>query len=894
VFTFRLDEDVSLGEIEVAFTELWRAFTEDHSLDVRGLGGDRLFWVLLESINQLLDEAIKHNVLNAHEALSAARHRVVCDRLDHLQAQRSVGFSVDTDTNEQISAFEQRLRAEVGARHQKIKPPSLQGTHPVPIDQLYVAPTLRPMGEPDANGITLESFLSSTFRRVVLGHPGAGKSTLTFKVCAMMTARYDDALVVERKLTPWRIELRKFAAASERTSLSLVDYFDQLASKSHHLDVPAGAFLRLLDAGRLFVIFDGLDELLDVARRVEVRDQVESFCRRFTRTPVLITSRHVDYTHAPLDRAIFEAFDLGEFTEPQIIEYAGKWFRRDSTLDLLEQEEKIEAFLRESLIVRDLRQNPLMLALLCAFYGGRGFIPRNLSDVYGNCAQLLFDTWDRTRGIVAELSFSEHIRPALDDLAYWMMSDSRLLANGATRAQAVARTTTFLQRRRFASRDRARSAAEQFITHCCGRAWVFTDQSTTKTGEDLFGFTHRAFLEYFAAEQLAASYVTPEALVDALIERIVKGEWQVVSRIALQIKARSLTEGADAVINALRSHAKARAAAEQIMVLRFILGSLGALVPSPKTARALAVHTLAVVAAQIDGAEPDIELGFSLIEDFGRGGAELSEQLVEGAAAVIGAVISKRGPRTARFAGELAFCVAETIRVDSPASEAAREFWAQVRRQVLAYHGADLEARIGEDAYVACLHAMATGDLDRVLSNHGVGAIFVSFQPVLPRIERWSIAQMLSSSMGKDDAARRASIAALAKVGVAMRDADTPWVADAKRALASVNVVNALSEDDVRQMPEATWLGLWGIGAVATEVQANEKNGALGLHVTRRKARQLTPLGGLAEIWARRGGRPSVSLAKALDAVPFATDDREIVWSWASREIDVIAPADKV
>jgi predicted NACHT family NTPase len=45
--------------------------------------------------------------------------------------------------------------------------------------------------------------------------------------------------------------------------------------------------------------------------------------------------------------------------------------------------------------------------------------------------------------------------------------------------------------------------------------WVFSDHGTTASGEKLYAFTHRTFLEYFAAAQLAYSD-TPENLARTL------------------------------------------------------------------------------------------------------------------------------------------------------------------------------------------------------------------------------------------------------------------------------------------------------------------------------------------------------------------------------------------
>jgi len=68
-----------------------------------------------------------------------------------------------------------------------------------------------------------------------------------------------------------------------------------------------------------------------------------------------------------------------------------------------------------------------------------------------------------------------------------------------TERELVAATSEFLQARGFESLD----AAREFVDFCRGRMWVFSDAGTTASGERLYAFTHRTFLEYFAAAQLA-------------------------------------------------------------------------------------------------------------------------------------------------------------------------------------------------------------------------------------------------------------------------------------------------------------------------------------------------------------------------------------------------------
>lgn len=114
---------------------------------------------------------------------------------------------------------------------------------------------------------------------------------------------------------------------------------------------------------------------------------------------------------------------------------------------------------------------------------------------------MFFEQWDKRRNIHVALPFEAHIDPAMKYLAYWIHSDERQ-QTGVTEQALVNKTTEYLCLKRFEDRDEAEMAARQFVEFCRDRAWVFTQVGTTGSGHGLYQFTHRTFLEYFAAAHL--------------------------------------------------------------------------------------------------------------------------------------------------------------------------------------------------------------------------------------------------------------------------------------------------------------------------------------------------------------------------------------------------------
>jgi predicted NACHT family NTPase len=72
---------------------------------------------------------------------------------------------------------------------------------------------------------------------------------------------------------------------------------------------------------------------------------------------------------------------------------------KERTLD-----DDVEQFLiQTSVNASDLRDNPLMLALMVWIFAIKGDVPANCFEIYKECATLMFERWDRNRGIVAKI-----------------------------------------------------------------------------------------------------------------------------------------------------------------------------------------------------------------------------------------------------------------------------------------------------------------------------------------------------------------------------------------------------------------------------------------------------------------------------------------------------------
>lgn len=543
---------------------------------------DALYTCLDEAVCTLvgrLEGGIPGALPKLREGAIAARITAVLHAIERHTAALSNARDLAAEQD-----FLTRYRRHVLEHHGMLRPPDFERRRRVPIGQLYVPPDIVQV-KPAASAATsasgeqhlqLTALAARIDRTVLLGSPGAGKTTAAY---VLMHDHGGDPQL----RTPFLVTLRQFAS-EER---SVVGHIEHELETFYQCPAPSGQVARLLLDGGALVIFDGLDELADTSLRARITEVIERFATEFPLASILVTSRIVGYEQAALDEAQFVCYRLGDFDDERVREYVQKWFTQEPGLAPGEAERWCEAFVRESESVPDLRANPLMLALMCILYRGEQSLPHDRAGVYEQCATLMFRRWDAHRGIQAQLRARHLVEPSLRHLAFWLLTrdDSD---PAVTEEQLVAEAATFLQRRGFESHEEALEAAREFVAFSRGRAWVFSDVGTTASGQALFTFTHRTFLEYFAAYHLAAVHDTPERLARALAPHVARREWEVVAELAVQIKDRVSDRGGERVVAELLAERRTRALEGRSNILLFLARCLAFLDLPPGQVRVIA------------------------------------------------------------------------------------------------------------------------------------------------------------------------------------------------------------------------------------------------------------------------------------------------------------------
>ncbi|QDY07323.1 DUF4062 domain-containing protein [Micromonospora sp. HM134] len=341
---------------------------------------------------------------------------------------------------------------------------------------------------------------------VLLGDPGSGKSAVA-RYLALVLA----GICAEPRLAaldghlPVLIELRSYAThRGDGRCDGLLDY----VGHSQQMGLP-GLDRTVLESylrrgGRALFLLDGLDEVVDPAQREEVAAQIATFANEYPGVLTVVTSRAAGYLRQTFANAGFDHFTIEDLDDGQIARFLGNWYRyvMPTEAEAERQRRQLLDVVRNSRAMHEIAGNPLLLILMAIV--GRGHpLPRNRRRLYAHVTDVLISEWDVTKqlreshGEVPPLDLKAKHR-LLRQLAFRMQFRESGLAGNCIESDELAlifrdHLVTFYS----FSNERALAMAHSMIDKLRQRSFILE-----RYGLRLFGFVHRAFLEFFCAEEI--------------------------------------------------------------------------------------------------------------------------------------------------------------------------------------------------------------------------------------------------------------------------------------------------------------------------------------------------------------------------------------------------------
>jgi predicted NACHT family NTPase len=236
-----------------------------------------------------------------------------------------------------------------------------------------------------------ESVISEEQRVLILGRPGAGKTTFLkyLAISALNKSKKINAVPIFISLKEWSQE------KNVNLETMLLRQFDVCDLKNKKEFVK-----RLLKKGKCLILLDGFDEI-DPEFRAASIIQIESFVKDWSQNKFVLSCRTAANSY------VFSRFieiEVADFNENQIQIFIKKWFQKPP-----QASEKCvkDLYSEEHKGILDLASNPLLLTLICISYEESLSFPDNRVQLYKTALDALLNKWDASRAIVRFNSYKK-------------------------------------------------------------------------------------------------------------------------------------------------------------------------------------------------------------------------------------------------------------------------------------------------------------------------------------------------------------------------------------------------------------------------------------------------------------------------------------------------------
>ncbi|MBV8859778.1 MAG: HEAT repeat domain-containing protein, partial [Acidobacteria bacterium] len=368
--------------------------------------------------------------------------------------------------------------------------------------------------------VSFNKIISQYKRVVILGDPGAGKSTvLRYLAVTFAKGKLHSHKVfnISEDLLPIIVPLNTFSETLRKLkSVSINKFLTEYYIEQGLPDL-SNLFEESLINGRALLLLDGLDEMLDPKDRTAVAHSVLELTRSFPNCRIIITSRIAGFVHTTLESE-FITTTLEQLNEPEIETFVNKWSLAFESIGLANEQEispdvrrraelraqNLSAAITSHEGVRKLAKTPLLLTLLALIHYQGTRLPSRRVDLYRLCVEALVETWNLARSLTGrpiDLRLGERhlddefVIRILGPIAYNLMEINQGLVK---REELELRIVDQLIKHEDLSQEGAAELAHDFIILAREQMGLLVERSPNE-----FGFVHLTFQEYFAARYLS-------------------------------------------------------------------------------------------------------------------------------------------------------------------------------------------------------------------------------------------------------------------------------------------------------------------------------------------------------------------------------------------------------
>ena len=335
---------------------------------------------------------------------------------------------------------------------------------------------------------------------MVLGQPGAGKSTFLRKIG--LEALKGKKGGFKPDCIPVFIELKSFRSSQIDIEKLIVEEFSICGFPS-----PEQFIAKVLEQGKLLILLDGLDEVPTVNTN-EVISKIQNFVDRYYKNRFIVSCRTAAY------RNNFQRFTdvkLADFDDTQIEQFIGNWFQSEVDKQARTAQKCWELLQKpEYAAAKELAHTPLLLTFLCLNYDRSQNFPNNRSVLYKKALRILLEEWAAQKRIQKEEIYqglsTELEESLLSEIAYTGFETDKLFFS---QREVVEEIKTFLAGNLNAPKH---LDGEAVLNAIAVQQGILVERA-----EDVYSFSHLTLQEYLTAQYIADNNIPDKNLIEQLV-----------------------------------------------------------------------------------------------------------------------------------------------------------------------------------------------------------------------------------------------------------------------------------------------------------------------------------------------------------------------------------------